>query len=90
MCRRECLRLWWDEAGLHIMPLSGSRIVRWGCCWMDLFRGSSDRLWLWLRFQLVPVWYVLVPYNYGIGNRLLNRRDDKKKSVMGYELLPLC
>ena len=45
----------------------------------------------WLRFQVVPAWYVVVPHNYGIGNRLLNRRDDKKKSVhvMGYELLVL-
>lgn len=42
----------------------------------------------WLRFQLVPA-LVIVPHNYGIGNRLLNRRDDKKKSVMGYELLVL-
>ena len=43
------------------------------------------------RFQVVPAWYVVVPHNYGIGNRLLNRRDDKKKSVhvMGYELLVL-
>ncbi len=47
---------------------------------MDLFRGSSDRVWLRFQVSNSARMYVLVPHNYGIGNRLLNRRDDKKKS----------